>query len=184
MSEIEKAVIEKPVKKRKKMKKRTTKRVVFRQGYAEGNCLYAKLDEEALEKLERAFSLGCTDMEACLIANISRESLAVFQKNNPSWVERKEMLKEELVYRSRGVIATAIENNDVNTAKWYLERKKKDEFSPKYDISGNVTLKQALVEFIDVESEEMGEVVDVRPEECECENISEVPAITDGRQEI
>jgi hypothetical protein len=46
------------------------------------------------------------------------------------------MLKEKLILKSRSVIAYALDNKDENTAKWYLERKRKDEFSSKQEISG------------------------------------------------
>ena len=43
------------------------------------------------------------------------------------------MLKEKLILKARTVIADALNKKDENTAKWYLERKKRDEFSTKIE---------------------------------------------------
>jgi hypothetical protein len=83
---------------------------------------------EIIAKLEQAFSMGCSDLEACLHANIGKTTLYNYQNENPKFVERKEQLKEKLVLKARTVIAEALNKKDENTAKWYLERKKKDEF--------------------------------------------------------
>ena len=84
---------------------------------------------ETIYKLEQAFSMGCSDLEACLHANIGKTTLYNYQQENPEFVERKEQLKEKLVLKARSVIAESLNNKDENTAKWYLERKKKNEFS-------------------------------------------------------
>lgn len=108
---------------------------------------------ELVNKLEIAFSMGCTDLEACLFANISKQTLYNYQDKNPEFVDRKEMLKEKLILKARSVIAESLNKKDENTAKWYLERKRKDEFSTKQENEVNLNIKQALVEFIDGKSE-------------------------------
>ena len=108
---------------------------------------------ELVNKLETAFSMGCTDLEACLFANISKQTLYNYQDKNPEFVDRKEMLKEKLILKARSVIAESLNKKDENTAKWYLERKRKDEFSAKSENEINLNIKQALVEFVDGKSE-------------------------------
>lgn len=88
---------------------------------------------EIINKLEQAFSMGCSDLEACLYADIGKTTLYNYQNENPEFVERKEQLKEQLVLKARTVIANALNNKDENTAKWYLERKAKNEFSTKVE---------------------------------------------------
>lgn len=88
---------------------------------------------EKIILLEQAFSLGCSDLEACLHADISKTTLYNFQEKHPEFVDRKAMLKEKLVLKARTVIAESLNNKDENTAKWYLERKAKDEFSTKVE---------------------------------------------------
>lgn len=107
---------------------------------------------ELVNKLETAFSMGCTDLEACLFANISKQTLYNYQDKNPEFVDRKAMLKEKLILKARSVIAESLNKKDENTAKWYLERKRKDEFSAKSENDVNINIKQALVEFVDGKS--------------------------------
>lgn len=91
---------------------------------------------EVVSKLEQAFSMGCSDLEACLLADISKQSLYDYQAKHPEFADRKAMLKEKLVLKARSVLAKALNNNDENMAKWYLERKKKDEFGTRTELTG------------------------------------------------
>lgn len=91
---------------------------------------------ETIAKLEQAFSLGCTDMEACFFANIGKSALYNYQKDHPEFVERKEALKEKMIFAARTVIANSLAENDKDTAKWLLERKRKQEFSTRIENTG------------------------------------------------
>ena len=82
---------------------------------------------EVVNKLEEAFAMGCTDLEACLFADISKQTLYNYQDAHPGFVDRKEELKETPVLKARQTILNNLE--DPQNAKWYLERKKKDEFA-------------------------------------------------------
>lgn len=88
---------------------------------------------EIINKLEQAFSMGCGDLEACLYADLTPSVLYRYQESHPEFKERKAMLKEKLILKARTVIADALNKKDENTAKWYLERKKRDEFSTKIE---------------------------------------------------
>ena len=90
-----------------------------------------KMTQETIEVLERAFSIGCTDVEACLQAGISRTTLDNYQNKTEGFVDRKEQLKSSLVLKSREVIQKSLESGNIDTAKWYAERKRSDEFSTK-----------------------------------------------------
>ena len=91
------------------------------------------LTPEIIAKLEQAFSMGCSDLEACFYADIGKTTLYNYQNAHPEFVERKERLKERMIFKARTVIADALNNKDENTARWYLERKRKDEFSTKQE---------------------------------------------------
>lgn len=91
---------------------------------------------ETIAKLEQAWSIGCSDLEACVFADIGKTTLYNYQNTHPEFVERKEILKERLVLKARTVIADALNNKDENTAKWYLERKKRQEFSTRIENTG------------------------------------------------
>lgn len=103
------------------------------------------IDKDVLNKLETSYSMGCTDSEACLFANISKQTLYNYQDKHPEFVERKEMLKKKLVLKARSVIADALNKKDEKTAQWYLERKCKDEFSTKQEIGGNVSVQKVFI---------------------------------------
>jgi len=81
------------------------------------------MTDEVIRKLEEAFLLGCTDLEACLAADISKTSLYEYQDKHPEFAERKEALKSNPVYRARRVILDALSEGDVLTANKVIERK-------------------------------------------------------------
>jgi hypothetical protein len=91
------------------------------------------MTQDVVNKLEQAFSLGASDLEACFYAGISKPTLYKYQDENPEFIDRKKALKEKLVLKARSVVADALENKDKQTAQWYLERRKKDEFSTKIE---------------------------------------------------
>lgn len=78
--------------------------------------------DAVLHKLEEAFALGCTDVEACLFAGIAPSTLYNHQERDPSFVERKATLKTNPVLKARKVVMDAVEDGDVNTAKWLVEK--------------------------------------------------------------
>lgn len=82
-------------------------------------------------KLEYAFSLGCSDREACIFAGINPTSLYDYQKKFPEFTQRKEDLKETQVIKARQAVADALATGDAATARWLLERKRKEEFCTK-----------------------------------------------------
>lgn len=84
-------------------------------------------DETTLQKLEEAFSNDATDVQACFLANISPASLYNYQKENPEFLERKKALKGMTAYQAKINIKNKIIDGDVDTSKWYAERKEKNE---------------------------------------------------------
>jgi hypothetical protein len=96
------------------------------------------MTEEMVEKLEMLFAKGLSDREACLIADINPQTLYNYCNDNPEFFERKELLKEQVKTKAKLNVAEAINNNDVDLSKWYLERKSKDEFSTKQEIKADV----------------------------------------------
>lgn len=96
------------------------------------------MTDTILSKLEMLFSKGLTDREACLIANISPSALYDYCVEHPEFAERKELLKDNIKIKAKLNIAEAIESKDIDNSKWYLERKAKDEFSTKQEISGDI----------------------------------------------
>ena len=88
-----------------------------------------------IEKLEKAFLIGCTDLEACLYAKISKSTLYNYQNEHPEFVERKEALKENPCLISRKTVVRSLTRNP-DIALKYLERKKRAEFATRTETTG------------------------------------------------
>jgi len=98
------------------------------------------MTSETLKKLEDAFLDGLSDRQACLVADISLQTLYNYGKDNPAFLERKELLKENNKIKAKRIISKELGKGSTGVALWYLERKEKDEFSTKQltELSGNV----------------------------------------------
>lgn len=92
------------------------------------------MTKEVISKLEQAFSLGCTDLEACAYANICHQALYDYQEKYPRFTERKAQLKQKPILLARQTVVTALKEPD--SAKWFLERKLKKEFSLRQELTG------------------------------------------------
>lgn len=90
---------------------------------------HSVMTPEIINKLEQAYSIDATDEEACIFAGIGMSTLYDYQNRNPDFVERKRLLKDKLVLKARTNIASGINKGDIDLSKWYIERKKKKEFS-------------------------------------------------------
>jgi hypothetical protein len=82
---------------------------------------------EVLAKLEHAFGIGCPDKEACLYAGISMDALYNYQNRRPDFGEWKALMKEKPALKARNTVVNSL--SQVETAKWYLDRKTNGEFS-------------------------------------------------------
>lgn len=102
------------------------------------------MTESTVKKLEEAFLMGMSDLEACLYADISKQTLYTYQDKNPEYADRKALLKESVAMKAKRNLAISIEQGDTNDSKWYLERKKKDEFSLKTEteLSGSIGVRK------------------------------------------
>lgn len=93
------------------------------------------MTDETLQVLREAFLLDCTDEEACFKANISPSTLYNYQVSNPEYLELKKSYKQNPFLLARqSVIDGFVGNPDL--ALKYLERKKKDEFSLRNELTG------------------------------------------------
>lgn len=108
-----------------------------------------------LRELEDAFLDGMNNREACFIADISERAFYEVLQNNPELAQRFDLLKENLKVQSKKVIAKAIKNDDKQQANWYLERKSKDEFSLRNELTGadGEKLQPVLVKFLNEEKD-------------------------------
>lgn len=95
------------------------------------------ITEEVLRKLEEAFLIGATDKEACLVANIGMSTLYDYCQANPEFADRKEELKDTPKYKARKNIVDAIDKGDKTISQWYMERKVKNEFAQRQELTGD-----------------------------------------------
>ncbi|MCK5022774.1 MAG: hypothetical protein KAS04_01240 [Candidatus Aenigmarchaeota archaeon] len=98
-----------------------------------GRPLFDGKDEKSvLSKLEHSFSIGCTDEEACVYADISVPALQRYCTANSKFRERKELLKNKPVLMARKEVVEGI-GGDKEFAFKFLERKRKSEFAPQFN---------------------------------------------------
>jgi len=89
---------------------------------------------EIINKLEEVFAIGGTDNEACFYADIGKTTLYNYQQDHPEFVERKEALKERPILKARQTVVKALDNPQ--QAQWFLERKVKNEFASRSELTG------------------------------------------------
>ncbi len=93
-----------------------------------------KITPEILERLRHAFAIGCTDEEASAYADIATSTLYEYLKKNQEFSEERNDLKKKPVLKAKETIVRGL--NKPNIAQWYLERKLKDEFSQRSEVTG------------------------------------------------
>lgn len=101
---------------------------------------------EKLGKLEEAFKLGCTNREACFYAEVAESTFYDFLKEYPEYSDKIAMWKDYEKIKARYVVHKALEKGDRDMAKWYLERKAKDEFSTKQEFDTTVNNRVVILD--------------------------------------
>jgi hypothetical protein len=101
------------------------------------------MTESVVTKLEEMFAIGATDEEACFYAGIPKKTLYEYCKRTPGFRDRKEGLKDRPVLKARRTVVEDLEKPE--SAKWYLERKRKNEFSQKQEIDQNINLEKTVI---------------------------------------
>jgi len=81
-----------------------------------------KMTPETIQKLETAFIAGCTDLEACCYADVSKSTLYDYCQDNPQFSERKETLKNQPVMQARFIVQEALTTGDLPTANKVIDR--------------------------------------------------------------
>lgn len=95
------------------------------------------MTESTLAVLKEAFAIGATNAEACSSACISVSTFYDYTRDNPLFSDDIHLLKQELPLRAKKELSTHIKAGDRQTVQWYLERKRKDEFSLKTEVETN-----------------------------------------------
>lgn len=85
---------------------------------------------EVIEKIEEELKNGATLAQASFLAGISLKTIYNYFSDNPDFKERCDLLQGLVAYRARINIKNKIEAGDIDTSKYWLDRKDKD-FKPK-----------------------------------------------------
>lgn len=95
------------------------------------------ITETEILKLEQCFRVGATVLEACEEIGVSQSTFYDHLKANQDFADRISIAKEYVTEFAKALITRRItERKDVETAKWWVERKNKKEFSPRTEVSG------------------------------------------------
>lgn len=95
-----------------------------------------ELSPQKIERLEDGFLDGLNDREACLYAGVCKTDLYYYQEVNPDFAERKELLRNNNTIIGKKHLSTNIRGGDINSIKFWLERRAKDEFSARTESTG------------------------------------------------
>ena len=85
---------------------------------------------DVIEKIEEELKNGATLAQASFLAGISLRTIYNYFEANPECKDRAELLQGMVAYRARVNIKNKIEAGDIDTSKYWLDRKDKD-FKPK-----------------------------------------------------
>ncbi len=91
------------------------------------------MTKDVLDKLIYCFSIGATDGEARLYAGINTDTMYHYQASHPEFSERKARLKQAPILKAKSIVINALDKNDKDMGKWYLERKARSEFGRQGD---------------------------------------------------
>ena len=91
-----------------------------------------KMTPSTVQKLEDAFTWGCTDEEACCYADISRTTLHNYTELHPEFLDRKEQLKGNLTMRAKRIQSAEIDSGSIVQANKVIDR----EVGKKVQITG------------------------------------------------
>lgn len=91
---------------------------------------------EIINKLELAYAMDMTDLEACVFAGIGKTAFYDWQKLNPEFTERKEELRAALGTKAKANVAREVRKGNIEMSRWWLERRRKSEFSTRQEQTG------------------------------------------------
>lgn len=89
------------------------------------------MTDKVLDQLRQAFLWGATNAEACAYADISERPLYEYLSKNPEFKQKIEEWKLAPLLKAKKTVVESLA--EAKNAQWYLERKRKDEFSTKVE---------------------------------------------------
>ena len=92
--------------------------------------------EEVIQKLEKLFRDGSHIYEACGEVKIDPSTYYKRLKEDPDFSNRMDVAQEYTTEIARAVLSRSIKRGDRDSAKWWLERRAKERFSPRSELTG------------------------------------------------
>jgi len=89
------------------------------------------MTKSVLDKLKTCFAVGMTDEQACYHCDISTDVLYKYQRKNPEFIKKKNVLKESITLHARVNIWKAIKSWSVQDS-WQRVKIKDKDFMPKF----------------------------------------------------
>jgi hypothetical protein len=94
------------------------------------------ITDEVVLELIKAFHDGLNIQQACWQSEISRNAYYDRYNIDPIFKDKMDRARQFLSMNSRLKIREAIMAGDLKTARWYLERRDKDDFSSRTEVTG------------------------------------------------
>ncbi|HSX52926.1 MAG TPA: hypothetical protein VLF90_00950 [Patescibacteria group bacterium] len=86
------------------------------------------IDKDVVQKLEQAFKDGLSVSEACFVSDIGRRTFYDHKATDEAFAHKMELAKTHVTLRAKKIVVQAINGGNLTAAKWYLERKARNEF--------------------------------------------------------
>lgn len=90
--------------------------------------------KEVIRDLRQAFMIGCSVDEAVAFAGIAKQTYYNYTAKNPEFLDYVTQWKEEPILKAKMALFDSLTNGDM--ALRYLERKKRDEFALRKELTG------------------------------------------------
>lgn len=103
-----------------------------------------KLDDEMKAKICYAYELWWTEEEKANFMGITRMTLYNRKKDYPEFFELVERLGTEQDRLARQNILNSLKDGDIETSKWYLERKRSKEFGKNINVEVNTNIRNII----------------------------------------
>jgi len=96
--------------------------------------------KEVIAKCKEVWAIGGTDAEASFYADISKDCISRYLKANEDVRNYRDRLREKPILKARKTITDNLDKPE--TAKWYIERKRRNEFATKKEeeMSGDIKI--------------------------------------------
>ena len=87
------------------------------------------INNDVIQKLEVVLAAGFGVSSACHFSGISTSTFYEHKALDRGFADRMRLAEDWATFRARQTVLQAIDNGDVATARWYLERKARVEFA-------------------------------------------------------